>query len=89
FSLGMTPEDMIGEALKGLPVRFLEKSETGFKCDCSRERIERSLIALPAEDVREMIDDGKPIEVRCQFCCKKYEFTTTELEGLLTAAHKG
>ena len=79
---GKTPEGILEEVLSGLTVRVTEQLPVSFTCNCSRERIEKSLISLPKTDLQEMIDDGKPVEVRCQFCCKTYEFSVEELKAL-------
>ena len=79
---GMTPEGLLEELLKGMDVTVLEKRPVAYRCDCSRERVTKSLAALPKEDLQEMIDDAKPVEVRCQFCNEKYEFAIEELKKL-------
>lgn len=80
---GMSPEELLGELLSGMEWHVLEKSDVAYRCDCSKERIVKSLIALPKEDLQEMIDDGKPIEVRCQFCNDRYEFSVEELRTMM------
>ncbi len=80
---GKNPEGILETVLAGLSMRVLDTIPVSFTCNCSRERIERSLISLPKSDLQEMIDDAKPVEVRCQFCCKKYEFTPAELTELI------
>jgi len=82
MSQGMTPEDMLNKVLEGLDVDIKEKTETGFRCDCTRERVEKSLASLNKEDKAEIIADGKPVEVRCQFCNKKYEFSVDDTKKL-------
>lgn len=79
---GMTPEDMLNKVFEGFDVDIMEKTETGFRCDCSKERVERSLASLNKKDKEEIIADGKPVEVRCQFCNKKYEFSIDEIKKL-------
>ena len=79
---GMSPEDMLAELLKGMDMTVLERRDVAYTCDCSKERIIRSLIALPQADLQELIDDGKPIEVRCEFCNERYEFSSDELAAL-------
>ncbi|MCR5143715.1 MAG: Hsp33 family molecular chaperone HslO [Lachnospiraceae bacterium] len=88
LSKGMTPEDIINEVLAGFEVKFLENTDAKFVCDCSSERVERSLIALGDEDVADIIADGKPIEVKCQFCNKAYEYTIEELIEMRNKAKK-
>ena len=64
-------------------VEITDRLETGYHCDCSRERIERALISIGRKDLQEMIGEGKPIEVECHFCDKKYQVTVEELKELL------
>lgn len=80
---GMSPENMLGELLKGMDAALLEKRRVAYRCDCSKERVAKSLAALPREDLREMIEDGKPTEARCRFCNERYEFSTEELLALM------
>ncbi len=82
LSEGMTPEDILNKVLQGLSVTVNETYDTGFVCDCSRERVERSLMSLGKEDMDEIIADGKPVEVKCHFCNQAYEFTIEELQKL-------
>ena len=39
-------------------------------------------------DIKEMIAEGKDIEVKCHFCNTAYTFTVEELEKLLHHAKK-
>ena len=52
-----------------------------FYCNCTKDRVEKALISVGRKDIREMIEDGKPIEVNCHFCNKNYTFSVDELEG--------
>lgn len=82
MSEGMTPEDILKRVFDGLSLDIKEKTETGFRCDCSKERVERSIASLNKKDKEEIIADGKPVEVKCQFCNKKYEFTIDDIKNL-------
>ncbi len=86
LSDGLSPEEILGQVLDGFDIEFLENTPVEFCCDCSKERIERSLISLPKQDIQDMIDEGKPVEVRCQFCNRTYDFEVSELEKLMVAA---
>ncbi len=83
---GKTPEQILEELLGEFGLEINEKSEIAYRCDCSRERIEKALISIGQKDIQEMIDDGKPIEVNCHFCGKNYEFTVEELREILKKA---
>ncbi|QFJ54423.1 Hsp33 family molecular chaperone HslO [Pseudobutyrivibrio xylanivorans] len=81
LSSGKTPEQMLETVLAGLDVTFMETYPASYKCDCSRERVIRSLASLGKEDMDDIINDGKPVEVKCQFCNEAYEFTIDELKS--------
>ena len=80
---GKTPEDILCKLLAGLDMTILDKVPTGFKCDCSPEKIERALIATGKNELQDMIDEGKEIEMVCSFCRKKYIVSVEELQRLL------
>ena len=82
LSQNMSPEDILNIVLEGLSPVMLETHPARFFCDCSKERIERSLAALGTEDMNDLISENKPIEVRCQFCNKRYEFGMEELKKI-------
>lgn len=82
LSLGLTPEEMLDEVLLGLDHKITDRVSCEFKCDCSKERITRSLATINPADIDEMIEDGKPIEVRCEFCNSTYEFSVEDLEAI-------
>ena len=83
---GMSPEDIAEKLLDGLDLRILEKIPVGFNCNCSRERMAKAVISLGEKEIKEMIDDGKPIEINCHFCNSSYEFSVDELKEMLKAA---
>ena len=85
---GMTPEDILEELLGEFGLEILDKCDTGFKCNCSKQRVEKALISIGKKDLQEMIDDGKSIELKCQFCNGSYEFDVEELKKLYQQAKR-
>jgi molecular chaperone Hsp33 len=85
---GMLPEDILGELIGDFGLQITQKHEVSFACNCSRERIEKALISIGPEDVTEMIEEGKPIEVGCQFCGKQYRFGVEDLRRILSFQKK-
>lgn len=75
---GETPEDIMNRLLKDVKVE--ETRSIKYKCNCDRRRVTKALISLGHKELREMIADGKPINLHCDFCGKDYEFSTAELE---------
>jgi molecular chaperone Hsp33 len=80
---GMTPEDILGQVCGELGVVFLETTEVSYKCYCSRSRVEAALISLGRKELTEIMEDGKPFPVECQFCDTTYEFTPEQVGELL------
>ena len=79
---GNSPSDMLQILLDGLDPEITDMSEVFYRCNCSRERIEKVLISLGREELSDMIQEGEPIEVNCQFCNQKYSFAVEELKTL-------
>lgn len=79
---GNTPEQMLNQLLDGLECEILETRPTAFLCNCGRPKIEKVLISLGEKEIKDMIDDGKEIEINCQFCGKHYQFSVDELKEL-------
>ena len=83
FEEGKTVEDMVDMLLSGLDYHVTETIDVCFHCDCSYERTEKVLSSLPKDELQEMIDEGKDVEVVCHFCNKKYVFSPEVLKGML------
>lgn len=79
---GMKPEDMLKKVLDGFDVEVTKKMPARFRCNCSKDRFAKSLATLPKSDMKEMIDAGKEIETKCQFCGKHYSFSVDELKEI-------
>lgn len=86
LSQGATPEDIIRMVLIGMDVEILETTPISYKCYCSRERVEKTIISLGAKEMQNIIDDGEDITVDCQFCDTLYTFTPAEIQALLDSA---
>lgn len=76
-------EEVFAQVLKGLPYHFVGESEVGYRCYCSREKVSDAIASIGTDAIREMINDGKNIDVSCQFCDSVYSFSPDELSKLL------
>ncbi|MBP5299132.1 MAG: Hsp33 family molecular chaperone HslO [Lachnospiraceae bacterium] len=85
---GLTPEELLRTVLEGFDVEINDTMPVQFHCDCSKEKVEKVLISIGKKDLQEMINDGKDVEVNCQFCNKNYKFSVEELKKLLVKAKK-
>ena len=79
---GNSPEKILEILLDGLDVEITETSNTMFYCNCSKDRVEKALISIGKAELQDMIEDGEPIEVKCHFCNKGYEFTIEDLKKI-------
>lgn len=79
---GDTPEELLKEVLGDIEFEVTDTIPAEFHCDCSKERIAKSLATLSKKDLDEMIADGEGIEVKCHFCNTSYQFDTQELKEI-------
>ena len=80
---GMTPEEILGQVCGDLGVLFMETTPVSYKCYCSRERVEAALISLGRKELTEIMEEGKPFPVECQFCDTVYSFTPEDIAEIL------
>ena len=83
---GKTPEEILTDILGEFGLEILKKMPVQFHCDCERSRVEKAIISIGRKEIQDMIDEGKEIEVNCQFCNKHYKFSVDELEDMLKRA---
>ncbi|MBQ8824595.1 MAG: Hsp33 family molecular chaperone HslO [Ruminococcus sp.] len=79
---GITAEEIALKLLDGLEPNILDESEVFYQCDCSRERTEAILYSIGKDEIQNMIDEKKDIEMCCHFCDKKYNFTVEDLKRI-------
>ena len=81
-------EDAVDQLLMHLQPRVLERRDTRYACDCSRERVEKALITLGRDELNDMIATQHGAKVDCHFCNKRYAFSEEDLKQLLASATK-
>lgn len=82
---GMSPEEILEYYLGDLDLIITEKLPVRYYCGCSKEKVAGALATISSEDLKEMINDGEEIEVKCYFCNSAYKFSTSELEEILAS----
>ena len=80
---GYTPEQLLEELLANVGLEITDTMPTRFYCNCSKERVEQAVASVGKKDIQEMINDGKPIEVKCHFCNTAYHYSVEELKNIL------
>lgn len=79
---GETPEQLLSAVLGDIGFEVTDTLPVEFRCDCSRERILKSLATLGKKDLDELIHSGEGIEVKCQFCNTAYTFSPEDLKEI-------
>lgn len=79
-------EAVLDQVLKGLEHHMVGEDEIGYRCYCSRDRVGQALLGAGRDELKNMIAEGKPVEVSCQFCDTVYSFSPEDMKALLEEA---
>lgn len=83
---GLELEEMLKWLLPDAEV--LEEMDIRFQCQCSRERVEQTLISLGQSEIEQLITEDEKAEVICHFCNEAYIFGKEELQQILEQVMK-
>lgn len=81
---GMSPEDILEYFLGDLDLEITETLPVRYHCDCGREKIAGALATISTKDLKDIINDGEEIEVKCWFCNSVYKFGIDELKEIMS-----
>ena len=82
----MNSMDIANIALEGIEFDAFDELIVEYKCDCTRERVERALITLGENDLLKMLDEqeaegkARELEVKCRFCTRKEIFNESDID---------
>lgn len=79
---GATPEEIVQIALGDLESRVTERHRVRFRCGCSGAKVRGVLAALGADELRDILREQGQIEVRCNFCGRRYTFGEQEVQTI-------
>jgi molecular chaperone Hsp33 len=77
----LTTEKLIYSLFNEMEIKVFSDLAIIHQCRCSREKIEFVIASLGKEEASLAIKEDK-ITVNCEFCNKKYEFTSNEVEKI-------
>ena len=83
---GLSAEDMLRKVLGAFEVEILETTPVEYRCYCTREKVERTLLTLGREELSQIVRSGETLHVDCQFCDKIYDFTPENVQDILNRA---
>lgn len=81
----MNIEELCHHVLSKFELEVLDTASPVYKCTCSRERVERALVSTGLDSLKELAEDENT-EVCCQFCDKKYNFSSSDIKKLIRDA---
>ena len=77
------PEHLLREVMSDFAPKILETCPVEYRCYCSRQRVERALISLGKDELRQILDEQGHCSMTCQFCDAVYDFSGDELKALI------
>nr|WP_323849506.1 MULTISPECIES: Hsp33 family molecular chaperone HslO [unclassified Gilliamella] len=84
----LSTEEILYRLYNQEQVRLFDTHNVTFKCGCSRERCEDSLMTLPANEIDQMLkEDGGKIDIHCDYCGKHYIFDTIDIAQIRAKQH--
>lgn len=88
LSMGDTPESILNLILGDMDLKIVDKIPCDYYCGCSRDRVEKALIAIGKEELERILVEDKQAELSCQFCNRVYNFDENDLKELLEEANR-
>ncbi|MFD0591135.1 Hsp33 family molecular chaperone HslO [Paenibacillus sp. GCM10027627] len=85
---GESPEDLLKWVVGEEDLVIHDTLDVVFKCQCSTDRVEQTLISLGKEELEAIIREEGKAEVVCQFCNEAYTFERPQLEALVEQVSK-
>ncbi len=82
---GASAEDLVNDYLSDFGLIPMEHDyPIKYECRCNVDRVKSSVALLGAKELDEIIIDGKPLEISCEFCGRKYSLSPNDLAEVKT-----
>lgn len=81
-----SPKQLIEQIFEGMPFTWLHQSDISFGCQCSDLRVMTTLSVLDRSDIQELVDEGEPLSIGCDYCGASYVVEIAQLQGLLSSS---
>jgi molecular chaperone Hsp33 len=81
-----SPAQLIEQIFEGVPFTWLHSSDIRFGCQCSRLRVITALSLLDRSDIQELVEEGEPLSIACDYCGASYTVEIPQLQGLLRSS---
>ncbi len=80
--LSLSNETFLYRLFHNESVRLFESQPATFKCTCSRERCEETIISLGSREINDIIRDPGHVAITCEFCSASYFFEADQLQKM-------
>jgi molecular chaperone Hsp33 len=80
---GRSPLEICQIVLEGLSMVPLQQITPSLTCECTEDRLVRSLRLLPVSEVDNILEKQECVEARCEFCGKVYRLEAEEVREKL------
>ena len=81
-----SPSQLIEQIFEDMPFTWLDSSDIRFGCQCSEVRVMTTLSVLDRSEIQELVDEGEPLSIGCDYCGTSYAVEIAQLQGLLSAS---
>jgi len=78
---GKSIEDILNMIFTDVVVH--ETIHPQFYCNCSKEKTEKALISLGADELRKIVEEDKSANLHCHFCNTGYHFDEADMRTLI------
>jgi molecular chaperone Hsp33 len=82
----LTDRELLRRLFAEDDMRMFESAPVFFRCSCSRERVATMLRSLGREEVDSILAERGTVEVRCEFCGRRYRFDAVDAGTVFTHA---
>lgn len=84
FADGMSNGQIAAVALQGIDFEVFDELDVSYLCDCTRERMEASLITLGYDECLKLASEEKSgnVELTCSFCDRKELFSIDDINRM-------
>lgn len=74
---------------EGMDMQVMKEEPLRLRCDCSREKMEKALIALGRTDLEEIAAGNETTTMTCHFCRTEHRFSPERIREILTDKPNG
>ncbi|MCD7855887.1 MAG: Hsp33 family molecular chaperone HslO [Clostridiales bacterium] len=85
FESGLDIEGIVNRVLKDFNPVIMDRTETEFRCDCSRDKVVKALVSVGKKELEAMLNEDKKANVHCHFCNTDYDFDEEELKNIVNS----